>query len=166
MAPASSKSRLREPGISDAAALYQLVRDCPPLDLNSQYAYLLLCAHHARTCVIAENTSGITGFVSAYRQPEAPNVLFVWQVAVSPMARGTGLASSMLEALLHRPALAGCRWLETTVTPSNQASRRVFEKLAARLGAQSEDRIYFSKEDFQDQGHEPELLVRIGPYAL
>lgn len=164
-APVSSKYLFREPGIADGASLYRLIQACPPLDLNSGYAYLLLCAHHHATCVIAEDAAGLTGFVSAYRLPATPDVVFVWQVAVAPAARGMGLALRMLEHLLQRPALASCCWLETTISPSNRASRRVFEQLAARLRTRSEERILFAKEDFQDQGHEPEMLVRIGPYA-
>lgn len=163
VAPASSRLLLRELRISDGAAIHRLVRACPPLDLNSLYAYLLLGAHHGRTCVVAEGPSGIAGLVSAYRLPQSPETVFVWQVAVAPAARGQGLALRMLEHLLARPALAGWRWLETTVTPSNQASRRVFETLAARLGAGSEEHDFFSKEDFHDPQHEPERLIRIGP---
>jgi L-2,4-diaminobutyric acid acetyltransferase len=163
VAPASSNSHLREPRITDGAAIHRLVRACPPLDLNSPYAYLLLCAHHAATCVVAEQGAGPVGFVSAYRPPARPDTVFIWQVAVAPAARGQGLALHMLEHLLARPALAGWRWLETTVTPSNAASRRVFEILATRLNAQCAERTFFSKEDFQDPHHEPEMLIRIGP---
>lgn len=163
--PASSKYLFREPGIADGASLYRLVRACPPLDLNSEYAYLLLCTHHPRTCVVAEGSAGISGFVSAYCLPARPDVVFVWQVAVAPAARGAGLALRMLEQLLQRSALSGCRWIETTVTPSNQASRRVFERLAARLHTSSEEHVLFSSKDFRNPGHEPEMLVRIGPYA-
>ena len=165
VSPGLSDWLLRAPGIADGAALHRLVRVCPPLDLNSPYAYLLLCAHHAATCVVAEGAAGIAGLVSAYRLPQAPETVFVWQVAVAPTARGQGLALRMLEHLLARPALAGCRWLETTVTPSNTASRRVFAALATRLHTQCADGDYFAREDFPDPQHEPERLLSIGPYS-
>lgn len=165
MASASSNSLLREPRKTDGAAIHRLVRACPPLDLNSPYAYLLLCTHHAATCVVAGQAAEPAGFVSAYRPPAQADTVFIWQVAVAPVARGKGLALQMLEHLLARPALAGCRWLETTVTPSNAASRRVFESLATRLNAQCAERTFFSKEDFQDPHHEPEMLIRIGPWS-
>ncbi|MBX3666744.1 MAG: diaminobutyrate acetyltransferase, partial [Burkholderiales bacterium] len=112
VAPASSNSSLlREPRITDGAAIHRLVRACPPLDLNSPYAYLLLCAHHAGSCVLAEQDAGPAGFVSAYRLPARADTVFVWQVAVAPAARGQGLALRMLEHLLARPALAGCNRL-------------------------------------------------------
>lgn len=165
MAPASSNSSLlREPRVTDGAAIHRLVRACPPLDLNSPYAYLLLCAHHAGSCVVAEQDGEITGFISAYRPPAQADTVFIWQVAVASAARGQGLALQMLEHLLARPALAGCRWLETTVTPSNAASRRVFETLATHLNTQCAERTFFSREDFQDPHHEPEMLICIGPW--
>ena len=166
VAPASHQFIFREPCNSDGAAIYRLIRACPPLDLNSPYAYLLLCAHHAPTCLVAESRDGIAGFISAYRLPEDPDTAFVWQVAVAPAVRGKGLALQMLRQLLARPALAGCRWLETTVTPSNKSSRRVFDRLATQLGAPSREGEFFTHEDFPDQHHEPEMLIRIGPYTL
>ncbi|MBX3652029.1 MAG: diaminobutyrate acetyltransferase [Burkholderiales bacterium] len=165
VAPASSNSLLREPCITDGAAIHGLIRACPPLDLNSPYAYLLLCAHHAGSCVVSEQDGEITGFISAYRLPDQADTVFIWQVAVAAAARGQGLALQMLDHLLARPALAGCRRLETTVTPSNAASRRVFETLATRLNARCTERIFFSREDFQDPHHEPEMLIVIGPWT-
>lgn len=151
--------------MTDGAAIHRLVRACPPLDLNSPYAYLLLCAHHAATCVVAGQTAEPVAFVSAYRPPAQIDTVFIWQIAVAPEARGRGLALQMLEHLLARPALAGCRRLETTVTPSNAASRRVFETLATRLNARCAERSFFSREDFQDPHHEPEMLISIGPWS-
>lgn len=113
--------------------------------------------------MVAGQGADPVGFVSAYRLPAQPDTVFIWQVAVAPEARGQGLALHMLEHLLARPALAGWRWLETTVTPSNAASRRVFETLATRLNARCAERTFFSKEDFQDPHHEPEMLISIGP---
>lgn len=114
--------------------------------------------------MLAEQDAEPAGFVSAYRPPARADTVFVWQVAVAPAARGRGLALQMLEHLLARPALAGCNRLETTVTPSNAASRRVFETLATRLNARCAERSFFSKEDFQDPHHEPEMLISIGPW--
>src|SRR5690606_39264906 len=83
--PANSSTRLqfRQPRRTDGAALHRLVSECPPLDVNSLYAYLLLCEHFSATCVVAESAGGlIDGFISAYVPPTRPDVIFVWQVAV------------------------------------------------------------------------------------
>jgi L-2,4-diaminobutyric acid acetyltransferase len=141
------------------------VSECRPLDLNSVYAYLLLCEHFAQTCVLAERDGAIVGFVSAYTPPQRSEVIFVWQVAVAAQARGSGLATAMLRELLRRDALRGCRYLETTVSPANAPSRRLFQALARELGAPLAERMLFSETDFGGENHESEVLMRIGPFA-
>jgi L-2,4-diaminobutyric acid acetyltransferase len=157
---------LRAPRIEDGAAIHRLVCECPPLDRNSVYAYLLLCAHFRATCVVAESGGGnIDGFVSAYVPPETPQHLFVWQVAVHERARGLGLARHMLHALLRRPGLAEIRHLETTVGPDNVPSRRTFIALAADLGAHLSERPFFGRQLFGQADHDDEMLLSIGPFA-
>jgi hypothetical protein len=78
---------MRLPTRKDGAAIHHLISECPPLDLNSLYAYLLLGEHFSDTCVLAESAGGrINGFISAYVIPTRPDVLFVWQVAVHAIA--------------------------------------------------------------------------------
>lgn len=150
---------------TDGQAIHRLVSQCPPLDLNSLYAYLLLSEHHADTCVLAEDSSGeVIGFVSAYIPPKHPDVLFVWQVAVHPFARGSGLGRRMLQHLLERPASGAIRYIETTVGPDNAASRGVFAGLARQLQAACSDSALFEPELFGPTGHEEERLLRIGPF--
>jgi len=156
---------LGAPCVRDGAAIHRLVDACKPLDLNSTYAYLLLCEHFAETCVRAERVGRTVGFVSAYRPPQRRNVIFVWQVAVAEEMRGQGLARAMLQELLARSALRGCRYLETTVSPSNEASRRLFHGLARELGAPVNERVLFGEHDFGEEHHECEALIRIGPFA-
>lgn len=156
---------LGEPGVAHGAAIHRLVDACPPLDLNSTYCYLLLCEHFAETCVHAERSGRTVGFISAYRPPHGAEVIFVWQVAVAEEMRGQGLARAMLRELLARPAVIGCRYLETTVSPSNEPSRRVFHGLARELRAPVSERVQFSEQDFGQEHHERETLIRIGPFA-
>lgn len=153
------------PRVCDGAAIHQLVEACKPLDLNSTYAYLLLCEHFAETCVRAEREGRTVGFISAYCPPRRDEVVFVWQVAVAEEMRGQGLARTMLEHLLARPALHACRYLETTVSPSNEPSRRLFRGLARGLGARITERVLFGEEDFGESHHECETLIRIGPFT-
>lgn len=160
---ATAEIAFSAPSIAHGAEIRRLVSACPPLDLNSTYAYLLLCEHFADTCVRAEAGGETVGFVSAYRPPRQPDVLFVWQVAVAVPMRGRKLAARMLRELLRRNTVRGCRHLETTVSPSNQPSRRMFHALARDLGAPLAERVLFREQDFGREGHEQETLIRIGP---
>lgn len=159
---------LRAPTIDDGTSLWALARDTHVLDLNSPYAYALWCRDFAETSVVASTDRAI-GFITGYRRPDEPETLFVWQVAVAPVARGQGIAGRMLDALLVRPTDAAERFthLETTITDDNAASRRLFTSFAERHHAQLERRPLFESRHFPDEpdvGHEPEVLHRIGPF--
>ncbi|HEX5477769.1 MAG TPA: diaminobutyrate acetyltransferase [Burkholderiales bacterium] len=160
-----SAPTLGSPRVADAHAIRSLIAACQPLDLNSTYAYLLLCEHFSTTCVRADAQGDTVGFVSAYRPPRRQETIFVWQVAVHAAARGQGLGGRMLRELLSRPEVRGCRYLETTVSPSNAASMRMFEGLARALDAPLARQAMFQEEDFGAERHESETLLRIGPFA-
>ena len=95
--------------------------------------------------------------------PREPSTLFIWQVAVDPAVRGQGVALRLLAAILDRPACRAVRHLEATVTPSNAASWALFRALARDRGARIERRRHVSSADLGGT-HEPEDLVRIGPF--
>lgn len=165
---ASAPLLLRPPDLTDGAPLWQLIQACPPLDLNAPYCYLLLCQHWAETCVVAYDGPQLVGAITAFIPPQRGAVLFVWQVAVAPAWRGLGLAGTMLEHLRERPGLAAIRFLETTVTPGNVASRRLFARHAQRVGAPVEEHPGFGAHHFpagaSRRPHDAEPLLRIGPF--
>jgi L-2,4-diaminobutyric acid acetyltransferase len=155
---------LRSPRVEDGPALWRLAREAGGLDVNSPYAYLLLGHLFADTCVVAEDGSGPAGFVAALPIPGRPETIFVWQVGVHPARRRQGVAARMLRHLLGRPACRAVRALEATVTPGNHASRALFLRLAAEMGATCRTVSGFGRSLFPGGTHEPELLVRVGPW--
>lgn len=156
--------QIRNVTLNDGAGVWELIRRCPPLDVNSSYSYLLLCRHFAETCLVAERGADILGFVSAYHTPQDAKNLFVWQIAVDETARGQGLAKKMLLELLRRRMPAGVKWITTSITPSNAASRRLFESLAEDLGVECRREKFFPSEVFPpDFPHEEEELFKLGP---
>lgn len=161
--PAAGEITLRKPKPTDGQAIHRLIQSCPPLDLNSAYSYFLLSSHFAHTCVIAEQSGKIGGYLSAYLRPDALDTLFVWQVAVDASLRGRGIARQMLSSLLLRPECSGIDWLETTVGPSNAASRALFSGYARSKGVALNESEFLAADAFDDQNHEPEFLLRIGP---
>lgn len=157
---------LRSPGRRDSALLHDLVAACPPLDLNSRYAYLLLCEHHALTSVVAEANGELAGAITAYVPPQQPDTLFVWQVAVAEHMRGQKLGTRMLQYLLqHCVQAQGLRWIETTISPDNQASQRLFTQFAVRHDAGCTITTLFDASDFGESGHQAECLYKIGPWG-
>lgn len=156
--------RFRQPDVGDGAAIHQAVIDVGTLDHNSTYLYLLLCRDFAETCILAERGGALAGFITGYRPPAQNDTIFVWQVGVLPAARGAGVASRMLDGLLLSDGCRGVRFMDTTVTPSNAASRAMFQSLARRLGAKIEESEGFPAEMFGKDGHESERRLRIGPF--
>lgn len=161
--PPSGTPIYRKPTLSDAPAVHALIDRCKPLDLNSPYAYLLLCTDFVETCAVAEIEGELAGFVSSYLKPEDPSVLFVWQVAVSQEARGHGVGKGLLRELLSRHVCARVQHLETTITPSNEASWKLFYSLASERGALCARHTAFHANDFGAHSHEEEHMLRISP---
>jgi L-2,4-diaminobutyric acid acetyltransferase len=155
--------RFRRPEGRDGPAIFDLIASCPPLDPNSLYCNLLQTTHFSGTCILAERDGLIDGWISGYRPPDDPDAMFVWQVAVHERARGCGLAVAMLDALLRLPAVAGATRLLTTVTPSNQPSRRMFDRFAAMHGARLTTTPWFDRDQHFGGGHESEELITISP---
>lgn len=155
----------RQPDKHDGASIARLVRDTGVLDVNSEYAYLLVGEHFGRTSVIAEVDGQLAGFISAYCPPDKPDTVFVWQVGVAEAGRGRGIATRMLQAIVRRPACAQVSYLDTTISPSNTASMALFRGFARKLGTDVTETELFSADLFGDGGdHEPEVLFRIGPF--
>ncbi|MFE6923382.1 diaminobutyrate acetyltransferase [Nocardia sp. NPDC057663] len=153
---------LRPPRLGDGAQLWRIARDSQVLDVNSSYAYLLWCRDFAATSIVAECDGRAVGFVIGYVRPEAPDTVFVWQIAVDAEFRGRGLAATILHALLDSVAPAGITTLETTISPGNTASQALFAAVARERGAGLRTVSLFETHDFPDS-HEAELLYVIAP---
>ncbi|KAA1430411.1 diaminobutyrate acetyltransferase [Mycolicibacter arupensis] len=157
--------RLRTPTVADGPALWQMAVDSAALDVNSPYSYLLWCRDFAATSVVAEVGGEPGGFVTGYRRPEQPQTLMVWQVAVNAAHRGAGLAGRMLDHLVRAQVIDGVTHVETSITPDNEASRRLFGAFARRWEAPLECSELFGAGLFPES-HLAEELFRIGPLGV
>jgi len=158
-----SSVTLRNPTAADGYAVNQLINNIPELDSNSCYCNLLQCSHFSDTSILAEYQGQVVGFISGYHKPQAPDTLFVWQVAVSPKARGCGLATQMLLQLLAAEANRSVSHVETTITEDNAPSWALFTRLASQCNALLERALIFDRSTHFNDQHDSELLVRIGP---
>lgn len=159
----ASEYTFAEPAAEDGADIWQLVKSDGTLDLNSPYAYLLTGAHFSDTSVVVRRNDRLAGFAWAYTPKPAPDTVFVWQIGVAKADRGQGLATAMLNHIVTRPACGNAKYLEATVTPSNDASHSLFEAFARDHSARCVTSSCFPREMFPVADHEAELLIRIGP---
>jgi len=150
-----------QPVLEEGMAIYQLVKNCPPLDLNSSYLYFLQASHFAQTCIVAKLNNKIVGWVSGYCLPEDREHFFVWQVAVDASVRGQGLAKQMLVNLLQRPNLAHIQKISTTISPSNLASQALFKSASQQLNATLSCTEFINEAHFQGECHEAEELYTL-----
>eukprot|EP00232_Nephroselmis_pyriformis_P011728 CAMPEP_0182896404 /NCGR_PEP_ID=MMETSP0034_2-20130328/26251_1 /TAXON_ID=156128 /ORGANISM="Nephroselmis pyriformis, Strain CCMP717" /LENGTH=767 /DNA_ID=CAMNT_0025030271 /DNA_START=72 /DNA_END=2375 /DNA_ORIENTATION=- len=155
------------PNRADAQAVYNIVAAEDNLDTNSPYCYMLAFDHHSDECIVARDsaTGNVVGFVMAHVPPKKPDTLFVWQVAVADVAKGSGIGLKMLRDLQDRVAQRGVQFMECTITPSNEASRSLFLAFARETKSEivATD-AYMPESDFpMGMAHEGEDLYTIGP---
>ncbi len=159
----NSSFLLRKPDKNDSKEIFQLIKSVGTLDLNSQYLYLLQTTHFQNTCSVAIYNEKIVGFVSGYIIPDDKETLFIWQVAVSNEVRGLNLAMKIILDIFNKNNTSNnIKYILSTVSPSNKASQRVFEKIANKLNTKIENKTLFSIDDFFD-AHEEEIQYLIGP---
>lgn len=132
------------------------------LELNSAYAYIMLCERFRDYCVIAERDDALLGFILGLVSPRAPDTLFIWQIGVAREARGQGLGARMLDALIteQRP-----RFVEAHVAVGNGPSERLFRGLARRHGVSLDLGAGLIAAWFPE-AHADEQLFRIGPFSI
>lgn len=158
----STTLTLRKPTREDGEAIWQLIRACKPLDENSMYCNLVQCDHFADTCVIAETPEqGVVGWVSGHMVPSDPDTIFVWQVAVSPDARGMGLGGKMLSHLINREHTKNVTRMQTTITLDNDASWALFKRFTSRMGGELTHEPHFKRNDHFGGHHDTEHMVTI-----
>ena len=147
--------------------MQRLVAATGVLDVNSTYAYLLMATDFAASSVVAERDGDLCGLITGYHPPVRPEVLFVWQVAVAEGSQGTGLAATMLDALVdrvRRDRNGHPVTVEATVAPSNRPSRAFFAGFARRRGVPITELPHFTADLLDPDGaHEDEPILRIGP---
>jgi L-2,4-diaminobutyric acid acetyltransferase len=141
---------LREPTVADAAGIRRLVVCSRRLDVNSPYAYLVLC-----------RDGRAVGFLTGYMRPAAPDTFFSWQSAVDSTVPVPGLAFAMMTTVVDRVRARGARFFETTINPDNRAVVMLIRKLARRYRATPEISVLFDERTLGPD-HEPEVLYRFG----
>lgn len=157
----------RRPRARDGQRMWEIARDSRVLDVNSPYAYVLWSQDFSETSIVAEINGRTVGFVTGYRRPDNPHILMVWQVAVDDAHRGKQIAKRMLCELFTHCAAAGVTDLNTTISPDNQASARLFAGAARALGLHFSCEPFFSADLFpaepESDSHEREDLYLLTP---
>lgn len=143
--------------------MFRIVKESGVLDVNSAYSYLLWGEYFSETSCIAQIDQKVIGFVSGFIQPDAPDTLFVWQIAIDQNYHGKGLATMLLQQLIDQVKNKDINFLEATVTPTNIPSSKLFHKIARNHNTECSIETRFASEQFPDRTTEEEQTHRIGP---
>lgn len=155
--------KIRNVKVEDIKGVYRiLIANRPYVGLNSRYTYFLLAKDFSDTCIVVEHDGKIVAFSSGYVPRARQDTFFSWEAVVDSAYRGNGLQKRML---LHQIKMTNAQYFEGTVNPSNEVSKRNLYELAELLDTKCEERVLFSEEDFENDGHEAEVLYRIGPIS-
>nr|AAY52237.1 L-diaminobutyric acid transaminase [Halomonas sp. BYS-1] len=115
---ASTPLFIRKPNADDGWGIYELIKACPPLDVNSAYAYLLLATQFRDTCAVATNEEGeIVGFVSLLKTMRRTRT-FYGRLPLVKKHVVLAWHAVYVEAIMSRPELDNVHHLETTITPT------------------------------------------------
>lgn len=145
--------------------MWRLARESGVLEDNSEYSYHMFAHFFGDGSVIAELDGRPVGFIAGFRPPDRPDTTFVWQIAVDQECRGRRIASAMLHGLVAGDGgPTRVRYLEATVTPSNEPSQRTFRAFARAMDAPLTETVLFPGDRFGGPLHEDEILFRIGPF--
>ena len=157
--------QIKNPDSDYGYQISELIKNSPPLDLNSTYLYFIQSHYFNKTCAIAVNEiDRVIGFVSGFQDPRKKDTLFIWQVAISKDARGNGLASKLIHFILQEhPHM---QFIETTITKNNTSSISLFNKISQELNTNIIEEPFLDKTKHFLNQHDSENLFRIGPFKI
>ena len=157
--------QIKNPDFDYGYQISELIKNSPPLDLNSTYLYFIQSHFFNKTCAIAVNEiDSVIGFVSGFQDPRKKDTLFIWQVAISKDARGNGLASKLIHFILQEhPHM---QFIETTITKDNTSSISLFNKISQELNTNIIEEPFLDKTKHFLNQHDSENLFRIGPFKI
>src|SRR5690625_6610004 len=113
--------------------MFRIVEESKVLDVNSSYSYLMWGKYFSKSSIVAEIDHELIGFVTGFLQPNSPDTLFVWQVAVDPKHRGKKLATRLIETLLDEQKQKDVCYLEATRSEEHTSELQSRGHLVCRL---------------------------------
>ncbi len=115
---------------SDAPLLRRLAKNCPPLDVHTQYTYWVIASYFGRGCFILEADGEPAGYLMTV---DAPSAVFVWQIGILEPHRGKGLSRMLIRAAAEY-ARSVSKALEVTIAADNAASNAAFRGYCSDCG--------------------------------
>lgn len=146
---------VRRPRESDHAMVVGVIPDWWGLPATSHLPLLLprlFFQHFADTSIIAEDATGIAGFLIGFRSASQAEVAYIHFVGVRPDLRTKGLARALYEAFFAEASAAGCRRVNAITGPSNHRSQAFHTAMGFRTTGDTEIDGVLAWRDYDGPG--------------
>lgn len=130
--------QIEQVAVNDYPEIYRLSGKIEGIVQHPAHLYKIMAAHFGRTFFVARESdhgsSRILGFMMGFISQSIPGHLFVWQIAVSEKAHGTGIGSRLLgHTIEYARESEECKAVMATVETTNTGSQRLFEKMGFHI---------------------------------
>jgi ribosomal protein S18 acetylase RimI-like enzyme len=122
---------VREAQAEDAAVIVKLIRQLGAESEGSEPYVLHYLSGTDRAVLLAEYQGNVQGLLSYSIRADlfhAGNSLLIEELVVDEAARGLGIGSALLSALLERIQSLGCKELCLAVMPDNEGAIRFYKR--------------------------------------
>ena len=122
------KITIRNVEKTDNALLRHLAKQCPALDLHTQYTYWVNTYYFNKSSFILEDDGKPIGYIMALNTPD---VIFIWQIGIIKEYRGKGLSYKLISAVMEY-AKSINKPIEVTIASNNKSSFNAFKSAALK----------------------------------
>ena len=122
------KITIRNVQKTDNALLRHLAKQCPSLDLHTQYTYWATAYYFNKSSFILEDDGKPIGYIMALNTPD---VIFIWQIGIIKEYRGKGLSCKLISAVMEY-AKSINKPIEVTIASNNKSSFNAFKSAALK----------------------------------
>ncbi|QEM82273.1 GNAT family N-acetyltransferase [Halomonas binhaiensis] len=154
-----SEIRFEHPSVVDAKSLFRLAACNDNLDLYPEYFYLVWARDFRKTSLVAKSGDRLLGYILAYIRPDDNRTLFLWQIAVDPSVRSSGLGFSLVKKLIDSVG-EDVSAFEATIDVCNDAAYNTLTSLAKQYETNVSQKDLFLESDFISSHHK-ETLIRL-----
>lgn len=114
----------REGDLCSIRCIVDAIRD---LDKHTTYTYWVARKMFPELFLVADIKEQVVGFTFGVQKNDC---VFLWQVGVLENFRHHGIASRLIHEFINQAKQRGAVEMLVTISPSNRASKRVFESVA------------------------------------
>ena len=122
------KITIRNVEKTDNALLRHLAKQCPALDLHTQYTYWVNTYYFNKSSFILEDDGKPIGYIMTLNTPD---VIFIWQIGIIKEYRGKGLSYKLISAVMEY-AKSINKPIEVTIASNNKNSFNAFKSAALK----------------------------------